>query len=156
MPIKRVTYTDSKQSLNDMFLKHNQEIATLTMPDVKVDIDDETYTYLEKNNKYLGYIISNNEGIDIGYLGIFIYNHHHHKYVRCALTDAFYIDCKYRSFKSFRWISEAFVEAEKILKTEFGVKYFYLSSSARKDLKTLAYSLGFDPCDIVYSKYIGG
>lgn len=87
----------------------------------------------------------------VGYLSLMVHFHPHHKDVLTATNNLIYVNYNYRG----KGISMGMLEeAEKFLK-DAEVDLFMFSAKASNPLKDTAKVLGFDECEVVYSKYIG-
>lgn len=149
--IVRGTYEEYKKEIDELILLHWKETGIPGADNLKLNLNEEVYKRLSETNGHLGLgLIENNKLI--GYLSIFIYEHHQHVGEMFAQTDGFFTDPSKRGFTTFKAIMNMFKKAETILKTEFNVKYMYLGCNAQNDLKFLADSLEYTPSSVMYLK----
>jgi hypothetical protein len=151
MSIVRGYYKDFKHILKEHIQGNYDECDVIGIP---LNVDEELYAQLENKGMVLGYALHDKNKF-IGFVSIFIYDHPHHKDVKFAHTDCFYILPKYRSLKNISLFKKCFKHIESILYTEYDVKCLSFVSSARKDLTILAKRMGYVPVDIICSKKLG-
>ena len=149
--IKRAKYSEYKTQVDELIKNHWQEVGMPGVDNLALDIDNALYETMEAANNHLGMLILDKDKI-IGYLSVFIYNHHQHKNTKFAQTDGFFLDPAYRGVKSFRTICNLFNAVETILINEYKVEYFCLGTSAENDLKFFANCMKFVPSSVVYVK----
>lgn len=147
----RGTFSNHISEIKDLIHMHWQEAGEQGAEEMELDLDEEVYKYMEDQNLHLGIGLKKDNNL-IGYLSIFIYRHHQHKKDLFAQTDGFFVHPKYRGIRTFKAICQAFTLAESILRDEFKVKYFYLGTNAKNELKFLADTLDFVPSTIMYLK----
>jgi len=153
--IVRGKYSDHKEKIKELSLLHWEDVGVVGAELNGPNINDELYQHLEETNSHLGLgLVEEVDDVQtlIGYLSIVIYDHHQHIDTKFAQTDGFFVAPRRRSIKTFRKICDMFKQAESILKSEFGVQYFYLGVSAENDLKLLADCLKFRQSAIMYLK----
>lgn len=151
LKIIRGTYAEYKNRIAELMHDHWAETGMPGGADLKVDMNDELYLQMEQAGCLLGMGIKEGDEL-IGYLSIFIYNHHQHKQTKFGQTDGFYVKKDKRGFRTFRAVVRMFEQAQAILKNEFNVEYLYLGTHASNDLKFLAESLDFIPASVMYVK----
>lgn len=149
--IKVVKLEEVLDKMKGTFPEHAKE-TELYQDRIEFNPDYDTYLTLSEADS-LYFVVA--EDLDtqeiVGYLSLMIHFHPHHKDVLTATNNLIYVSRNYRG----KGISmNMFIEAEKFLK-DAEVDLFMFSAKASNPLKDTAEVLGFDECEVVYSKYIG-
>lgn len=154
MSIQQISFDEACHKFYQDFVKHSKEVAVHTFGDAAdLNIDFQSYELMEDHGNFAGFVIKSDlTNIDIGYISILMYNHPHHSHIKIAMTDCFYINPKYRGYRSFFMILNAFRKIEKLLREKYKVDYMFLGTRFHKDLSMLAMMLDFAPSEVVYSK----
>lgn len=148
---KVVRLEEVLDKMKGTFPKHVKE-TELYQDKIQFSPDYEAYLALSEAGGLCFVVAEDTEtGEIVGYFSMMIHYHPHHKDVLTATNNLIYVKEEYRG----EGISfTMFTEAEKFLKS-IGVSLFMFSAKASNPLKRTAQELGFDECEVVYSKYIG-
>lgn len=136
--------------LKDMFASHASE-TELYQDRIGFNPNYDMYQILS-NTDSLFFIVAQDEEEIVGYMSLLIEEHPHHKDIQSCTNNLLYVKKEYRG----QYITtNMFNIAEEFLK-DCGVSLFMFATKASNPLKSFADSMGFDECEVVYSKYIGG
>lgn len=140
------TWADCRDELVELFPRHWREIA-LRQDLIPLDVDEKQYEAL---GDFL-HITTAREDRLVGYLMSIVHPHLHYKSTLMAFQDIMWIDPDYRKGRNgIRLIqaSEGFLKAR-------GVKQIFLGTKLRLDLGSLFKRLGYEPVEMIYSKWVG-
>ena len=142
------TFEGVKSSILEMSTAHWEEVEDF-QDEIKLEPDLESYLRLYETGM-LKIISMRDSGVVVGYILMFITHNLHHKSIKIAMADMFYVQKKYRkgyvAIKMFKF-------AEKIMK-ENNVDMMMLSHKFKHDKGSLFQFLGFKPAEISYLKLI--
>jgi|TARA_R110000772_G_scaffold227180_1_gene337831 GNAT superfamily N-acetyltransferase len=146
---KRESFYKVKEEVDELFLKHWEEIA-LNKDKMKLNPDWDYYELLNSAG-YLGVYTVRHYDKLVGYFIVIVKSHPHYKDNLVAVNDIIYIDPDYRKgLVGYRLIK--FVEDS--LK-DLGVDLLVINTKAHKPFDPLLERLNFELAERVYTKYIG-
>lgn len=144
-----VPLQDILEEMKELCFSHAEE--TEAYKD-EMPLDPNFSVYLDLSDQgSLRFVTARDEsGKLVGYFSMIIENHPNHKSVKSCTNNLLYVKTSYRK----SGVAKEMIQlAEEYLK-EVGVELFLFSAKAHTPLKELAKDLGFDECEVSYSKII--
>lgn len=133
----------------DMLQSYYDEVCSF--PEEGVNIDWDTYERIYKAGCFFTvFLVDDASGDIMGFTGVFIQNHLHHKDTVVATVDSFLVTPEWRR-KDRTAGRRLLAELEKECYIR-GAKYMMMASTSKKDITEWQASQGYSPMDIYSMK----
>jgi len=140
-------FFDTLEELMPLINNHYKEVSTLHKQGVDLDIDYDTYKYLDDLDR-LCLVVAREDSKIVGYTLSFCIPQLHYKETILSYNDAIYvIPEKRNTLTGYRLIKET----EKIMKDK-GVDVFTLHIKTEHDWSGLAIKMGYQEVEKIYHK----
>lgn len=149
MMIVETTLSEWIEEFTQLALKHWDEVATTSVDkELPLDINYSDYMALESLGRLVSFAVLDKDKL-VGYVGIQIGRHPHHKTKWFGNVDVFYLDVPYRRYFLFM-----IRKVEKVLSQKYGVEYLHFGWHKGNDLTKHFEKLGYEESDRVFVKKI--
>lgn len=150
MNVRQSSFKEYYEQLVPLVEAHGAEILTSPLDkSLKFEPNYDLYGLLEDMKTLVATGLFTDDDELVGYICIFVYQHPHHKGIRFASGDSFYIKPEYRGMGTFALLMK---ETEVILRDKYGVSYLQLSSHDTHDISGPLSRIGYVLTEKVFVK----
>lgn len=139
-----------KKEMSNILPKHWEEVIRY-QDKLKLAPDYATYEMLERNGQLLLLTVRDNDYKLVGYVTFVITNSLHEEDTKVAQQDTIYLSKETRG----HGVADELLQHAEIRLRGIGVTFISMSMPYHKPFEGLLDRQGFEPHEIVYSKYIG-
>jgi GNAT superfamily N-acetyltransferase len=145
------SFEDIYEEIKSMCFSHAEETEDYSdfMP---LDPNFDLYFSMSEAGTLSFCTARDEKGKLVGYFSMIIDYHPHHKSILCCTNNLLYVSKEYRNSgvaKEMMLLCEEYLKEKK-------VQLFIFSAKSSNPLQSLAKDLGFDSCEVSYSKFIKG